>query len=249
MANQTSRKTGRFLPGAAREPMYGSEIMAHMAMAAQMGGAVAIRANTPEDIRAIRAAVKLPIIGLYKMVIPGFDVYITPTLTHAVKIAEAGAEIISIDATQRPHPEGVPLAEYIRRKRPKRAARDWPISPPSTKRFTPKKKAGRMSPRPCPVIPPTARRLLDLKLVSEMAQRINILWPKGAATARTRRRRRSTWGLTPSSSVGQSPDRLKSPPILFRRWKTWIDRTQIHSRFVNRGGLTLRTLELDGYTW
>ncbi len=100
------------LPG---EPMYGSEIMARMALAAQMGGAAAIRANTPEDVRAIRAAVKLPIIGLYKVVIPGFDVYITPTLTHAIKIAEAGAEIISIDATQRPHPEGVPLAEYIRR--------------------------------------------------------------------------------------------------------------------------------------
>ena len=83
------------LPG---EPMYGSEIMARMALAAQMGGAAAIRANTPEDVRAIRAAVKLPIIGLYKVVIPGFDVYITPTLTHAIKIAEAGAEIISIDS-------------------------------------------------------------------------------------------------------------------------------------------------------
>jgi hypothetical protein len=39
------------------EPLYGAEIMARMAVAAQRGGARAIRANTPVDIAAIRAAV------------------------------------------------------------------------------------------------------------------------------------------------------------------------------------------------
>ncbi len=97
------------------EPLYGSYIMARMALAAEMGGAVAIRANSPRDIRAIRRSVTLPIIGLYKAHIPGYEVYITPTVKHARQIATAGADIISIDATRRPRPEGLPLAEFIRR--------------------------------------------------------------------------------------------------------------------------------------
>lgn len=96
------------------EPLYGPDIMARMAVAAWQGGAVAIRANTPEDICAIRAAVSVPIIGLWKDHIPGYDVYITPTLEDARRVAEAGADIISIDATQRPHPHGLSLAEFIR---------------------------------------------------------------------------------------------------------------------------------------
>ncbi len=88
------------------EPLYGSAIMAAMAVAARQGGACAIRANTPEDIAAIRASVDLPIIGLYKVDVPGYDVYITPRVGDAVAVANAGGDIIAIDATDRPHPEG-----------------------------------------------------------------------------------------------------------------------------------------------
>jgi N-acylglucosamine-6-phosphate 2-epimerase len=98
------------LPG---EPLYGAEIMARMALAAKQGGARAIRANTPVDIAAIRRAVDLPIIGLYKADIPGYPVYITPTLDHARQVAEAGADIIAIDATARPRPEPGSLADFI----------------------------------------------------------------------------------------------------------------------------------------
>ncbi len=87
------------------EPLFGSDIMAKMALSAARGGAKAIRANTPVDVRAIRQTVDLPLIGLYKEVLPGYDVIITPTLKHALAIAEAGADIIAIDCTQRPHPE------------------------------------------------------------------------------------------------------------------------------------------------
>jgi N-acylglucosamine-6-phosphate 2-epimerase len=96
------------------EPLYGSAIMARMALAAQHGGAAAIRANTPEDIVAIRAAVDLPIIGLYKVDVPGIDVYITPRLQDAEDVADAGADVIAFDATDRPHPEGT-VADFIRR--------------------------------------------------------------------------------------------------------------------------------------
>ena len=90
------------------EPLFGAEFMARLALAAKQGGAVGIRANTPVDIRAIKTLVpELPLIGLWKVVVPGFDdVYITPRLREALAVAQAGAEIIAVDATQRPHPEG-----------------------------------------------------------------------------------------------------------------------------------------------
>jgi len=82
-----------------------------------MGGAVGIRANGPTDIAAIRAAVDLPIIGIYKADLPGFAVRITPTIEHAVQVAEAGADIIAFDATLRPHPDSLLLEERVRRIR------------------------------------------------------------------------------------------------------------------------------------
>lgn len=97
------------------EPLFGAEIMAKMALAALKGGATAIRANTPPDIRAIRQAVRLPIFGLYKDWLPGYDVYITPSLNHARQVAQAGADAICFDATARPHPDRLPLKEIVRR--------------------------------------------------------------------------------------------------------------------------------------
>jgi N-acylglucosamine-6-phosphate 2-epimerase len=88
------------------EPLYGAEIMAAMARAARMGGAAGIRANTPVDIAAIRAAVELPLIGFEQ-------VYITPTLEHAAAVARAGADLIALDATARPHPHGLDAAGLI----------------------------------------------------------------------------------------------------------------------------------------
>ena len=87
------------------EALFGAEIMAKMAIAAERGGARGIRANTPVDVQAIKKAVKLPVIGLYKEVLPGTPVIITPTWQHALALAEVGADMIAIDATNRPHPQ------------------------------------------------------------------------------------------------------------------------------------------------
>lgn len=99
------------------EPLYGPVFMAAMARAADAGGAVAIRANGPADIAAIRAAVAIPIIGIYKIALPGFEVRITPTLDHARQIAAAGTDLIALDATTRPRPGGLTAAELIARVR------------------------------------------------------------------------------------------------------------------------------------
>jgi N-acylglucosamine-6-phosphate 2-epimerase len=103
------------LPG---EPLFGAGMMAAMARAAVSAGAVAIRANGPEDIAAIRAEVQVPIIGIYKVDLPGFEVRITPTLEQALQVAEAGADMIALDATRRPHPKSDvdELIEQIQRR-------------------------------------------------------------------------------------------------------------------------------------
>ena len=95
------------------EPLHGADIMAKMAIAAKIGGAAAIRANGPADIRAIKAAVDLPVIGLYKIGDSG--VYITPTFDAAAEIAAAGADIIALDCTDRPRPDGSDLRAVLAR--------------------------------------------------------------------------------------------------------------------------------------
>jgi N-acylglucosamine-6-phosphate 2-epimerase len=95
------------------EPLYGSHHMAAMARSAVLGGAAGVRANGPVDIAAIRAAVLLPIFGIYKADLPGFEVRITPTIEHARQVALAGADVIALDATRRPHPEDLTIRERI----------------------------------------------------------------------------------------------------------------------------------------
>lgn len=86
------------------DPIYDDHIVVKMAQAAEWAGAVGIRANSPDQVRAIKSAVKLPMIGLYKIWHDDSDVCITPTLEAAREIWEAGAEIIALDCTtQRTH--------------------------------------------------------------------------------------------------------------------------------------------------
>ncbi|MHB1628887.1 MAG: N-acetylmannosamine-6-phosphate 2-epimerase [Bacilli bacterium] len=99
------------LPG---EPLYGPEYMAVMALAAQQGGAVGIRANTPEDITAIRRVCSLPMIGIYKRDYDGSPVYITPTMKEVDEIVVTGAEIVAIDATSGERPSGASASAFIR---------------------------------------------------------------------------------------------------------------------------------------
>lgn len=98
--------------------LYGSEVMAMMAQAAALGGAVAVRANGVEDITAIRRAITLPVIGILKQHLPGLGVRITPSLEAARVVASAGADIIAVDATRRGAEEGrATAAELIRQVR------------------------------------------------------------------------------------------------------------------------------------
>jgi N-acetylmannosamine-6-phosphate 2-epimerase/N-acetylmannosamine kinase len=78
-----------------------SASMARFALAAVRAGAGGIRANGPDDIRAIRAAVRLPIIGIQKAMMGDGRILITPTLEAARALVDAGADAIALDCTAR----------------------------------------------------------------------------------------------------------------------------------------------------
>ena len=85
-------------------PLQGPQYMAAMAECAQMSGAVGMRANGVADIRAIKARVDLPMIGILKRRDLGPTVWITPDVEGARAVEQAGAEIVAMDATTRPRP-------------------------------------------------------------------------------------------------------------------------------------------------
>ena len=95
------------------EPMRSPETMAQFAQSAMIGGASGIRAQGLGDIALIRERVPLPLIGLWKA--GDRDVFITPTLRHAIGVHAAGADIVALDGTRRERPDGLTLAETIRR--------------------------------------------------------------------------------------------------------------------------------------
>lgn len=75
--------------------------MARFACAAVEGGAAGIRANGLEDVRAIRSALAVPIIGIQKSIGPDGRVLITPSFDAAKALVQAGADLIAVDCTER----------------------------------------------------------------------------------------------------------------------------------------------------
>ncbi len=96
------------------EPLHSSFIMGRMALAAKMGGAYGIRANTKEDIKEIQSQVSLPIIGIVKRDYEGSKVYITPTMKEIDELMEVKPEIIAVDATTDMRPGGIDLDTFFR---------------------------------------------------------------------------------------------------------------------------------------
>lgn len=98
-----------------QNPVQGPCIAAAFATACVAGGAKGIRADGPLDIHSIRRVVDVPIIGIYKIDLPSFQVRITPTFEAAKKIVESGADIVAVDATNRTRPENISAKTLIRR--------------------------------------------------------------------------------------------------------------------------------------
>lgn len=97
-------------------PMYGADIMAAFAKAAEEGGAAGIRATGVDNITKIKEKVKLPIIGINKQ-FSDYPVYITPTYDSAKEILDCGIDIIALDATPRLRPNNEKVEDIVKKIR------------------------------------------------------------------------------------------------------------------------------------
>ena len=101
----------------AGSPLAKPEIISAFAETAEQNGAVGVRIDSPAHIRAVKAQIQIPVLGIYKIVTDASEVYITPTFDAAQQIAAAGADMIALDATRRPRPNGENLENIVRRIR------------------------------------------------------------------------------------------------------------------------------------
>jgi N-acylglucosamine-6-phosphate 2-epimerase len=92
--------------------MRSAQVIARIAASVVAAGAGGVRIDSPEHIAAVKQAVDTPLIGLWKA--DSDAVYITPTLAHARAVVEAGADIVAVDGTGRPRPDGRDLAQVVR---------------------------------------------------------------------------------------------------------------------------------------
>lgn len=101
------------------EPLYQEEAMTAMIKSVVAGGAGGLRLAGERDIKnAKKLFPNLPVIGITKPnKIPEnyLDVvYITPNISDAKKIIEAGADIVAFDGTKRERPNGETLEDLIK---------------------------------------------------------------------------------------------------------------------------------------
>lgn len=85
-------------------PMDVDEIVVAMALAGLDGGGVGLRIEGAARVAMVRVRTDAPLIGLIKRDLEGSDVRITPLIEDVEALADAGADIIAIDATDRPRP-------------------------------------------------------------------------------------------------------------------------------------------------
>lgn len=91
-------------------------IIAAMAHACVDRGACGVRIDSPSHVKAARQQLPdIPIIGLWKRNYTECSVYITPKYQDALAIAQAGADIIALDATPRKRPDDENLGQIIDR--------------------------------------------------------------------------------------------------------------------------------------
>ncbi|MFM7314787.1 MAG: N-acetylmannosamine-6-phosphate 2-epimerase [Cyanobium sp.] len=92
------------------------QVIAAMAEASLANGALGVRLESPEHIGAVRRRCpEALIVGLWKRTYADSPVYITPGWHEVQAVWSAGADVVAIDATERPRPGGEGLAELIRR--------------------------------------------------------------------------------------------------------------------------------------
>ena len=86
-------------------PLDHPDIVAALAAATLDGGASAVRIEGIENVRSTRKRISAPIIGIVKEDLADSPVRITPRIAQVRALAEAGADIIAYDGTDRIRPD------------------------------------------------------------------------------------------------------------------------------------------------
>ena len=96
---------------ASGRPLDAAPHIVALAQSAVLGGAKAVRIEGVSNVRAVRMVVDVPIVGIVKAQQPGFEAFITTRIEEVEALADAGADIIAFDATDRARP--VPVPELV----------------------------------------------------------------------------------------------------------------------------------------
>jgi N-acylglucosamine-6-phosphate 2-epimerase len=95
-------------------PLRDPQVIAAMAEACLANGAAGVRLESPEHIAAVRRRCPAAfIVGLWKRTWPESPVYITPRWQEIQAVWAAGADVVALDATSRPRPEGQSLEDLV----------------------------------------------------------------------------------------------------------------------------------------
>ena len=100
---------------AADSPLNSPQVIAALAKACEMGGAIGFRVDHPENVAAVRSFSRHPIIGINKIHTHGYDIYITPSYAAAEAVVRAGADLVAIQATGQPRPDGETFQGMVRK--------------------------------------------------------------------------------------------------------------------------------------
>jgi N-acylglucosamine-6-phosphate 2-epimerase len=95
----------------AGSPLDRPETIASLALAAEYGGAAALRIQGVDNIQAVKRVSSLPIIGLTKRSAEAGGVYITPNTEDALSLVRAGSQMVAFDATDRER--STPVSQLI----------------------------------------------------------------------------------------------------------------------------------------
>ena len=85
-------------------PLDDDDVVRRLAQAAVHGGAAGLRVAGAQRVARVRGVVEVPVIGIVKRDLAGSPVRITPHLQDVRDLLAAGADVIAVDATQRPRP-------------------------------------------------------------------------------------------------------------------------------------------------
>lgn len=81
-------------------PLATPATIAALARCGELGGAVAVRIESADDIRAVKASVAVPVIGIKKVMVGGGRPFITPTFEACAELTAAGADLVAVEASR-----------------------------------------------------------------------------------------------------------------------------------------------------